>query len=232
MQKIYVHPLPVRIWHWINACGFVAMLITGVQIRYVGQIDLMPFRDAIILHNWVGFVLIGNFFIWFLFYLFSDKIKVYHPELNPVKHYRDSLRQLVYYGYGIFKGDPNPHHVSAYHKFNPMQSVSYQIIMLLLVPIQFFTGLLLWDIQRFSTMVELFGGVRVVDTVHVLIFIVFAGFIFIHPYLATLGHTPTAHIKAMFTGYEEIEDAERITAEGEPGNPVKGSNREPLDRSL
>jgi len=29
MRKIYVHPLPVRIWHWINAFGFVALIVTG-----------------------------------------------------------------------------------------------------------------------------------------------------------------------------------------------------------
>lgn len=206
MQRIYVHPLPIRIWHWINAFGFVAMIVTGVQIRYVGLVDLIPFEIAIDLHNWTGFFLIGNFFVWLLFYLFSDKIKIYHPELSPVKHFRESFRQLQYYGYGIFKGDPNPHHISAYHKFNPMQSMMYQIIMLLVVPLQFYTGLLLWDLERFSGAVELLGGVRVVDTVHVLIFIFFMSFIFIHAYLTTLGHTPTAHFKAMITGYEEIEE--------------------------
>ena len=92
-------------------------------------------------------MLIGNFFIWLLFYLFTDKIRVYHPELSPMKHFRASFRQLQYYGYGIFKGDPNPHHVSAYHKFNALQSMTYQIIMLLLVPLQFFTGVLLWDVE-------------------------------------------------------------------------------------
>ena len=214
MHRIYVHPLPVRIWHWINASGFVAMIITGLQIRYVGQIDLMSFRTAVNLHNVIGFVLIANFLLWFSFYLFSDKIRVYHPELSPKKYFRDSFRQLAYYGYGIFKGDPNPHHVSVYHKFNALQSMSYQIIMLLLFPVQLFTGILLWDVQRFSGMVELFGGVRVVDTVHVLSFIVFTAFILIHPYLTTLGHTPTAHIKAMFTGYEEIEDDTAGMSEG------------------
>ncbi|OGA55936.1 MAG: cytochrome B [Betaproteobacteria bacterium RIFCSPLOWO2_12_FULL_62_58] len=206
MQRIYVHPLPVRIWHWINAVGFVAMIATGIQIRYVDLVGLMSFRSAVNLHDWIGFVLIGNFFVWLLFYLFSDRIKVYHPELSPVKHFRGSFRQLQYYGYGIFKGDPNPHHVSAYHKFNPLQSMTYQIIMLLLVPLQFVTGILLWDVKGFSAAVEFFGGVRVVDTVHVLCFIFFVGFIFIHPYLASLAHTPTAHFKAMFTGYEEVED--------------------------
>ncbi|MDH3280443.1 MAG: cytochrome b/b6 domain-containing protein [Gammaproteobacteria bacterium] len=219
MRRIYVHPLPVRIWHWINAVGFVAMIITGLQIRYVGQFDLMPFWIAVDLHNLIGFVLIGNFLLWFSFYLFTDKIKVYHPELSPMKQFRASFRQLAYYGYGIFKGDPNPHHVSAYKKFNAVQSMSYQIVMLLLFPIQLFTGILLWDVQRFSGMVELLGGVRVVDTLHVLTFIVFTAFIFIHPYLTTLGHTPTAHIKAMFTGYEEIEHETPMTGGAEPQHP-------------
>ena len=88
----------------------------------------------------------------------------------------------------------------------------YQIIMMLLVPIMFFTGLLLWDVTRFSSMVEMFGGVRVVDTVHVLLFILFSGFIIVHIYLASLGHTPTAHFKAMITGYEEIEDEPKTGA--------------------
>lgn len=206
MHRIYVHPLPVRIWHWINALGFIALILSGAQIRYSDLVALMPFKLAVQLHNWVGFALIGNYFIWLLFYLFTDKIKVYHPELNPAKYYRDSLRQAAFYGYGIFKGQPNPHHVSAYRKFNALQSITYQIIMILLVPLQFYTGLLLWDVNGFAGSIELFGGVRVVSTVHVLLFIFFCAFIFIHPYLASLGHTPSAHFKAMLTGYEEVEE--------------------------
>jgi thiosulfate reductase cytochrome b subunit len=206
MEKLYIHPLPVRIWHWTNAFGFLLLIATGLQIRYLDLFQLMPFQTAVQLHNWIGFVLIANFFIWFGFYLFTDKIKVYHPELSPMKYFKASFRQMQFYGYGIFKGDPNPHHPTAYHKFNALQSMLYQIIMMFLVPIQFFSGVLLWDINRFSSLIDLFGGVRVVDTVHVLLFIVFVGFMIVHVYLASLGHTPSAHFKAMITGYEEVED--------------------------
>lgn len=209
MHKLYVNPLPVRIWHWTNAIGFLLLIATGLQIRFAGLTQLMSFKTAVVVHNWIGFVLIANFFVWLTFYLFSDKIKVYHPELSPMKYFRASFRQMQFYGYGIFRGDPNPHHVSVYRKFNPLQSMLYQIIMMLLVPIQFYTGVLLWDVTRFSSMVDMFGGVRVVDTVHVLLFIFFCGFIIVHVYLATLGHTRSAHFKAMLTGYEEVE--------GEPG---------------
>ena len=206
MNKLYIHPLPVRIWHWTNALGFVLLIATGLQIRYLDLFQLMSFKTSVLLHNWIGFVLIANFFIWLGFYLFTDKIKVYHPELSPTKYFKASFRQMKFYGYGIFKGDPNPHHPSAYVKFNALQSMLYQIIMMLLVPLQFFTGLLLWDVTRFSSMVDMFGGVRVVDTVHVLLFILFCGFIIVHVYLASLGHTPSAHFKAMISGYEEVDD--------------------------
>ena len=206
MTKLYVNPLPVRIWHWTNAFGFVLLILTGLQIRYVGEIDVLSFRTAVVLHNWIGFVLIANFFIWLGFYLFTDKIKVYHPELSPTKYFKASWRQIQFYGYGIFRGDPNPHHVSVYRKFNALQSMMYQIIMMLVVPLQFVTGVLLWDLTRFGAMVERLGGVRVVDTVHVLLFIFFCGFIIVHVYLASLGHTPTAHFKAMITGYEDVDE--------------------------
>jgi thiosulfate reductase cytochrome b subunit len=61
-------------------------------------------------------------------------------------------------------------------------------------------------VARFSSIVEALGGLRVVDTIHVLLFIVFSGFIIVHVYLASLGHTTSAHFKAMITGYEEVED--------------------------
>ena len=206
MKQLYIHPLPVRIWHWTNAFGFVLLIATGLQIRYLDLVQVVSFRTAVVAHNWIGFVLIANFFIWLGFYMFTDKIKVYHPELSPTKYFKASWRQIQFYGYGIFRGEVNPHQPSAYHKFNPLQSMMYQIIMMLLVPLQFFSGLLLWDVARFSALVEMFGVLRVVDTVHVVLFIFFSGFIIVHIYLASLGHTPSAHFKAMITGYEDVDE--------------------------
>ena len=205
MQRLYIHPLPVRIWHWINAVGMVLMILTGLQMRYVGLIDVAPFKLSVTVHNWVGLVLIANFLVWLVFYLFSDRIKAYHAELNPRKHFLGSLRQIYYYGFGIFKDDPNPHQLTVYRKFNPLQSMFYQIVMMLCLPIQFYTGFLLWYMTRFAAQIDFFGGVRVIDTVHVLIFIFLVFFVIIHVYLATLGHTRTAHFMAMLTGYEDVE---------------------------
>jgi thiosulfate reductase cytochrome b subunit len=205
MTRVYVHPLPVRLWHWTNAIGFIVLIATGLAIRY-GTPATSSLKAMVELHNGTGFVLIANYLLWLAFYLFSDRITVYHPELNPTTHYRNVMRQLVYYGYGIFKGYPNPHHVSVYRKFNALQAMSYQIVMMVIVPLQFYTGVALWDLQRFAGTIELLGGARVVNTIHVVLFIVLLVFLLVHVYLTTLGRTAGEHVKAMITGYEEVGD--------------------------
>src|SRR6185369_6937379 len=97
MSKLYINPLPVRIWHWTNAVLFIVLIVTGVQVRYLDLFQLMSFRNAVVLHNWVGFALIANFFVWLLFYLFSDRNKAYHPEFNIVKLANACFAQMQYY---------------------------------------------------------------------------------------------------------------------------------------
>jgi thiosulfate reductase cytochrome b subunit len=216
MPRIYIHPLPVRVWHWLNALGFVGMILTGLQIRYVGLINVVPFRLAVQIHDWLGFALIANFCLWLGFYATSPRIRCYLPELNLRKYASDTIRQLRYYCHGMFRGDPNPHRMTIYNKFNPMQATLYQLVMVVLVPVQFATGVLLWDPARFSAPLNFFGGLRVVDTVHVLIFIFFVAYVLVHPYLGTLGATRTGQYKAMISGYEEVEDGSEAPPASKP----------------
>jgi len=203
MKRIYLHALPVRIWHWINAASFFVLIATGVQIRYRDAIQLMSFKSAVDIHNIFGFALIANFLLWAVYYIVSGKLKVYLPDPNLKNFIQGSIRQARYYAYGIFVGEPNPHHASPDSKFNPMQQIAYFNIMLLLLPIQILTGLMLWDIKLFSGMIAAVGGLKIVDAGHLLLSIFFTAFLFVHVYLATLGHTWSEHIKAMFTGYED-----------------------------
>lgn len=46
MKKIYLHPLPVRVWHWINAISFLILIVTGFQIRYHDMIQITSFKTA------------------------------------------------------------------------------------------------------------------------------------------------------------------------------------------
>lgn len=203
MHRTYLHALPVRVWHWVNAVCFLVLIVTGAQIRYRDVLSLTSFRTAVEIHNIFGFLLLGNFLIWAVYYLLSRKLKVYLPDPNLKNFIQGTLRQARYYGYGIFIGEPNPFHATADQKFNPMQQVAYFNIMLLLLPLQIATGVLMWDIKRFSAVITFAGGIKIVDTVHVFLTLFFTAFLFVHVYLATLGHPWTQHLKAMFTGYEE-----------------------------
>jgi thiosulfate reductase cytochrome b subunit len=204
--EMYINPLPVRIWHWLNALGFIVLILSGTQIRYVEMFNVMSFETAVRTHNWVAFTVIANYFVWLGFYLFSDKITVYHPELNMKKFFTKAIAQMQYYSYGIFTGEKSPHKVMPHDKFNPMQSITYQIVMLLVVPVQFLTGIMMWDMKRFESWIEFLGGIQVISTVHVLIYIFFISFTMVHAYMGALGNTPVTHFREMFTGYEEEHD--------------------------
>jgi len=209
MKKIYLHPLPIRIWHWVNALAFIILIVTGAQVRFGNVLHLFSFETAVNIHSWTGFILVANYFIWLVYYLATRNIKIYIPPLHhPVEFAKKAIRQAKFYGLGIMVGDHNPHHSTFDNKFNPMQQVSYLMIMVLLIPLQLITGLLLWDPKLFSPAINLVGGIQVIDILHVLLWIFFSAFIIVHFYLATLGHTTWAHIIAMFTGFEEEEEEE------------------------
>ena len=205
-QKVYLHPLPVRIWHWLNALGFLLLIITGFQLRYVDIFSLMSFEAAVKLHNWIGFGVIANWFLWFIYYLTSDKIVNYHPDLDARSFFERYFKQIEYYSSGIFKGEKRPHHVHPHDKFNAMQKLTYQFVMFITAPLMFLTGLMMWDVARFQGLIDLVGGIRVVNTVHVVLFILFVFFIIIHAYMGFLGKKPSSHYKEMFTGFEEPHD--------------------------
>ena len=87
-----------------------------------------------------------------------------------------------------------------------MQKLTYQFLMFISAPITFLTGLMMWDVELFAGLIELSGGIRVVNTIHVIMFILFVFFIIIHAYMGVLGKKPSSHYKEMFTGYEEPHD--------------------------
>ncbi len=216
MKKIYLHPLPIRIWHWVNALGFIILILTGAQIKLGNKINLFSFETAVDIHSWLGFILLANYFIWSIYYLLTLKIKIYIPPLHhPIEFAKKAVTQAKFYGWGIMVGDQNPHHSTPDNKFNHLQQISYLMIMAALIPVQIITGLFLWDPNLFGPVVNLIGGIQIADTVHILLWIFFSAFIIVHFYLATLGHTTWAHIIAMFTGFEEEHEEHEEHGHGE-----------------
>jgi len=202
-KKIYIHPAPVRVWHWLNAFFCIVLIVTGLELRFDEIFTFLLLEDAVKLHNYAGFGLIANYGLWVAFYFGTGKIRIYFPD--PRTFFPKAIAQIRFYTSGIFRGEPNPHQMTPDNKFNVLQQKAYIGIMFVFLPAQMITGLFLWRIKNFEQYITLLGGIKIVDSFHVLLYYFFAAFIIVHAYLATLGHSPLAHYKAMFTGFEDAE---------------------------
>jgi thiosulfate reductase cytochrome b subunit len=74
-----------------------------------------------------------------------------------------------------------------------------------LLPLQVVTGILIWGAQRWPEAARWIGGLPFLAPFHTLVAWLFAAFIVLHVYLTTTGHTPTSSLKAMISGWDEIE---------------------------
>ena len=201
-EKVKLHPLTIRIWHWINALGLLLLILTGADLRYE-LFDFIPNKTMESYHVWIGFITMVNYAIWLIFHIFTENVNVYLLEPNPKRYLTAAWTQIQYYAYGIFIKDPNPYHPEPLNKFNPLQKVMYAVVMMFVVPAQFLTGIMLWDMKGWIEWIRAIGGLRDLVTIHVGLFIFFCLFLAMHIFLGALGKKPTTHFKEMITGYEE-----------------------------
>jgi thiosulfate reductase cytochrome b subunit len=208
-DKIYLQPTPVRIWHWLNAFGIVTLTVTGAQIRFPEYVQLFAsYKSVILLHNTAGLVVAASFSLWFFYYgLVARNLgKTYVPTRDELQS--GILRQAKFYFLTYFLGWPNPHHPTPENKFNPMQKSAYLAIMFVLMPLVALTGILLTNVSPLRELVILVGGLKLLVAAHFLLACCLVAFLFTHVYLATLGKTPMAYIKPMWTGWEEVDPGE------------------------
>jgi thiosulfate reductase cytochrome b subunit len=205
-KMVYLQPIPVRIWHWLNALGIVTLCISGAQIRFPEYITVLgSYRSAILLHNTAGIVVALSFSIWFIYYkLVANSLDdIYIPKGSDLT--TGLFRQAVFYFFAYFFGVPNPHHATPENKFNPLQKSAYLAVMFVMMPFVSLTGILLMNMGPMRELVLLTGGLRILDTTHFLLACSLVAFLFTHVYLATLGKTPLAYFKPMWTGWEKVE---------------------------
>lgn len=208
-KMVYLQPTPVRIWHWLNALGIVTLCLTGAQIRFPEYVNLFgSYRAAIELHNTAGIVVSISFLLWLGYYLLIARTlrKLYFPTVEDLTS--GIFRQAKYYFLTFFLGHKAPHHASPESKFNPMQKSAYLVIMMVLVPLVIVTGILLLNIAPLRAFILAIGGIKILVGAHFLLACALCAFLFTHIYLATLGHTPMAYFKPMWTGWEEVHEEE------------------------
>jgi len=201
--RLHLYSLYERVWHWLQALVILLLIFTGLEIHDPDGFRVLGFATAVSIHTAMGFVLLINAFFGLLYHLATAKIRAYLPE--PRDFFSQAIAQTGYYLKGMFRGDPHPIERSPTRKLNPLQQVTYLAILNVLLPLQVFTGLMIWGMQEWPELGGWFGGLPVIAPVHTLAAWLFGAFLLMHLYLTTTGTTPLSNTRAMITGYEDVE---------------------------
>ncbi len=206
MQKVLFTSVFVRIWHWINALSIVTLILTGLQVRFPEGMTLFgDYRNAVALHNTAGITACVCFLFWVIYYGEAARtlVKFYVPTKRDL--WPGLIAQGRFYVWGFFQGEPHPYETTLDQRFNPLQKLGYFAVMFVLVPVICLSGLLLFNIPELRQWLFLVGGIKLLIGIHFLVGASFLAFLFVHIYLATMGHTIFAHFKPMWTGWETLE---------------------------
>jgi thiosulfate reductase cytochrome b subunit len=198
MQRIYIFKRFERFWHWAQALLILFMLVSGFEIH--GVYKLFGFHDAVAFHTIAAWSLIGLWLFAIFWHFTTGEWKQYIPTLDKI----DAV--IKYYLTGIFTDAPHPFRVTQLQKHNPLQRLAYLQVKLFINPLIWITGVLLLfyaDWQAWGIGALQLGTVALLHTLGAFLMLIF---LVVHIYFATTGHTPLAHIKAMITGWDEVEE--------------------------
>ena len=197
-----LHPLPVRIMHWINAIAIFIMIGSGWKIYDDDVIfSFLRFPDSIVIGKWAQYGLEWHFFGMWIFVLnglaylsYGIATGRFRRKLFPI-----SLREVF-----VTIGEAarfRLRHDDLTH-YNAVQKVLYLGVMMVGILIVI-SGLALWKPVQFSELASLFGSFQNIRLVHFLCMAAIVAFILVHVMLALL--VPQS-LFAMLTGGPAIED--------------------------
>ncbi len=199
-KQVYIYKGFERFWHWMQAILIFFLAFTGFEIH--GTFNFFGFRDAVRYHNVAAYMLIIIIVFAIFWHLTTGEWRQYVPTLQNIK------AQLNYYIFGIFRNAPHPTKKTVLSKLNPLQKLTYFGLKILVIPVSVTTGLL-YMFYRYpsrhgieSINIQTLEVVAIIHTIAAILLIVF---IVTHLYLITTGESVTSNLKAMLTGFEELE---------------------------
>ena len=190
-----------RFWHWAQSVLIMILLFSGFEIH--GSYQVLGFENAVQLHTTVAWMLVTLWVFTIFWHFVTDEWRQYIPTLQKVG------AMIRYYLLGIFINAPHPFRQTILKKHNPLQRLAYLFLWVVISPIIWLTGwaYLFYDkwqdfgLDKYLTLDEV-AFYHAVGAFMILIFLI------AHLYLITTGPTVWAHMKAMITGWEDIEDSD------------------------
>jgi thiosulfate reductase cytochrome b subunit len=179
-----VHPLAIRITHWLNAIAVFIMVASGWRIYNSSPLFGFHFPNGITLGGWLAgalqwhfaamWLLVFNGIVYLSFNTFSGR---WRRQFFPL-----SLRQVFVDFLAALKGKLS--HDDPAH-YNAVQKAAYLFVVLDLIVIVL-SGLVLWKSVQFSFLRELMGGYEVARRVHFVGMAALVGFFIVHVAMVAL----------------------------------------------
>jgi len=172
-------PRWLRFWHWSNAIVFLALVVTGFSLHFVGVgTGGVAFRRAVVLHNAFGVAIIALYVFYLVAQIITGHWRQYVPRVQGV------LLQVRYYLWGIFRGEHHPFESTYESRFNPIQRLAYLFAVYVLFPAQAITGVMLLYPDHAPGKVAGMGGIWPMAVGHSVVAYAFTSFLCVHLYLA------------------------------------------------
>lgn len=197
-ERIYIFKRFERFWHWSQALLIVGLLVTGFEIH--GNYQLLGFVKAVDLHTMGAWSLMTLWLFAIFWHLTIGEWKQYVPTLTKVG------AMIQYYLLGIFTDAPHPFRQSPARKHNPLQRLAYLFLWLFISPLIWISGWLYlfyaswesWGLAQYLALDE-------IAFLHVVGAFMMLTFLIVHIYLITTGKTVLSHLRAMISGWEEVD---------------------------
>ena len=202
-KQVLVYKGFERFWHWMQAAFIIFLAFTGFEIH--GLYSFLGFESAVRYHNITAYMLIGLVIFAIFWHLTTGEYRQYLPTFGNI------TAQLDFYLFGIFRNAPHPTKKTLLSKLNPLQRLTYFSLKIVLIPATLISGLI-YMFYRYPSRNAIeainIGSLKPVAIVHTAGAILLIAFLAGHLYLITTGTTVTSNLKAMLTGYEELEEEE------------------------
>lgn len=200
-HNVYVYKAFERFWHWLQAILIFFLGFSGFEIH--GAYTFFGFRDAVRYHSVAAYMFLLLIVFAVFWHLTTGEWRQYVPTLTNIR------AQLNYYIFGIFRNAPHPTKKTALSKLNPLQKLTYFGLKVLVIPVIVVSGALYMFYrypQRYEVAALNIRSLEVVATLHTIGAFLLLTFVVGHLYLITTGKTVTSNLRAMLTGYEELEE--------------------------
>ena len=180
---IVIHPLLVRLTHWVNAVAIVCMVMSGWGIYNASPLFGFRFPPWATLGGWLGgaiawhlatlWLLVGNALVYVIYGLVSGHFVRSFLPLTPGGIWQDLIRAL-----SLRLSHPPG-------TYNAVQRLAYVGVLLLGV-MAVLSGLALWKPVQLQSLAALLGGYEVARRIHFLAMAGIVGFVGLHVIMVAL----------------------------------------------